>query len=254
MSSNLSVQSRSSYLDYGRFASGKKIQKASDGAAELAIIQKLNTQARGYSAGSKNIGAAQSLTNIADGAMSGVTDYLQRIYELGVRASNSFLSNSDRAGIQTEIDLLKQGISQAASNVNYNQKNLLDGSNPSMAIASGSGQMYVTTSNTTLDALGIADFNVTGDFDLKQIEDALAKVSAGRSKIGAQSNALEHAYRYNANASYNTIGSQSRLEDLDYPKAISEQKKKETLQQYSFFMQKRRMQDEANRMQLFFIS
>lgn len=252
MSSNLSISSRSTYLDYGKFASGKKIQSASDGAAELAIIQKLSTQATGYSVGSNNIGAAQKLTNIADGAMSGITDYLQRIYELGIRASNSFMSSSDLAGIQTEIDLLKQGITGIASNTNYNQKNLLDGSNPSLSIATGSGSMNVGASNATLEALGIADFNVTGDFDLKQIEDALAAVSAGRSKIGAQSNALEYASRYNAVASYNTVRSQSSLEDLDYPKAISEQKKKEVLQEYSFYMQKKIAQNQTNQMQLLF--
>ena len=33
-------RSSTSYADYGKFASGKKVNRAADGAAELAIIQK----------------------------------------------------------------------------------------------------------------------------------------------------------------------------------------------------------------------
>ncbi len=249
--SSISFSTHSSIYDYGRFANGRKIQRASDGAAELSILQKQEEQMRGYRAGSSNIRAAQSLANISDGAQAGITDHLQRINELAVQASNSLLSQSDRAAIQQEIDIMKEGISQIASTTNYNGKNLLDGSNSSLGIASESGQIPLSTSNASLEALGIADFNVMGDFDLKQISDALASVSAGRSKMGAQSNGLEHAYRSLTNTALNTAASQSRIGDLDYPKAVTEQKKKEVLQQYSYFMQKSQMRIEAGKMVFF---
>lgn len=82
-------RSSTSYADYGKFANGKKVNRAADGAAELAIIQKQETQTRSYKAGENNIGAAKDMLNVADGAMSGITDYLQKIRELGVRASNT---------------------------------------------------------------------------------------------------------------------------------------------------------------------
>lgn len=75
-----------------------------------------------------------------------------------------------------------------------------------------------------LQELGIADFDVTGDFDISDIDKALEKVNAGRSKVGAQTNVLEYAYNYNTNARMNTIGAKSRLEDLDYPKPMHRQK------------------------------
>ena len=109
--------------------------------------------------------------------------------------------------------------------------------------------MSVDTSNMTLKALGIEDYNIMGDFDLKTIEDAMEKVNKTRSKVGAQTNALEYAYNYSTSAPLNTNASQSRLEDLDYPKAISEQKKQETLQLYSIMMQKKSMQNQATFMQ-----
>ena len=255
MSGISSIGSYSSYQDYGRFASGKRVQSAADGAAELSIIEKQDAQSRGMKAGERNIGSAKDMLNVADGAMSGIADYLQRMRELAVQASNTAtMTDSDRAALQQEVDQLKQGIADIASQTNYNTKNVLDGSESEFNIATdsnGSG-MTVNTGNATLEALGIADFDVTGDFNIQDIDDALAKVSSSRSDMGAQSNRLDYAYNYSTNARLNTTASQSRLEDLDYPKAISEQKKKETLQEYALFMQRRRQQDEATRMRAMF--
>lgn len=246
--------SSSSYYDYGKLASGKRLQSASDGAAELAIATKITSQANGYDVGIQNMQSGKELINIADGALGGVNDYLQRIRELALQASNSAIySNDDLAGIQQEVEQLKQGINDIATQTQYNAQNILDGSRSSFQIAvNGNGSsVMVNTANSLLEELGIADFDVTKDFDLDVIDQALMKVSGSRSSMGAKSNALDYAMNYNANASYNLVGAQSRLEDLDYPKAISEQKKKETLQLYGLMMQKRQMNDASVRMKKF---
>ena len=93
---------------------------------------------------------------------------------------------------------------------------------------------------------------MTKDFNISDIDDALAKVNAGRSGMGAQSNALEYAYNYSTNTRLNVTAGKSRLEDLDFPEAISEQKKKQTLQEYALFMQRKRQDEEVNRMRSLF--
>ena len=250
-------RSSTSYADYGKFASGKKVNRAADGAAELAIIQKQETQTRSYKAGENNIGAAKDMLNVADGAMSGITDYLQKIRELGVRASNTAtITDAERTSIQAQIEQYKQGISDIARQTSFNTKPLLDGTSQKyniMTDATGNG-MEITTADATLQALGIADFDVTKDFDLTQVDDALARVSAGRSGMGAQSNALEYAYRYSTNTRLNVTAGKSRLEDLDYGQAVSEQKKKQTLQQYAFFMQKKQMEQRTRAAANFLVS
>lgn len=254
MSSISSIQS-SSYTDYGRFASGKKINSAADGAAELSIIQKEDAQVRGYKAGENNIGSAQDMLKVADGAMAGITDYLQRMRELAVQASNTAtMTDADRKSIQYEVDQLKQGISDIASQTTFNTKELLNGTHQKFELATDANgnSMSVQTTDATLQMLGIADFDVTKDFDISDIDDALAKVSAGRSSMGAQSNALEYAYNYSTNTRLNVTAGKSRLEDLDFPEAISEQKKKQTLQEYALFMQRKRQDEEANRMRSLF--
>ncbi len=160
------------------------------------------------------------------------------------------MTDADRSAVQMEIDQLKQGISDIASQTSFNTKNILDGSQKEFHIATDAngGGMEISTGDATLKALGIEDFDVTGDFDLSDIDKALESISSTRSSGGAQMNALDHAYSNNTNYLLNTTGAKSRLEDLDFPKAISDLKKKETLQQYQFFMQRKQTQEEEARM------
>ena len=240
---------------YGSFASGKKINTAADGAAELSIIKRQEAEVGGYNAGANNMQSGKEVLNISDGALGQVTDYLQRMRELAVQASNGIYSDSDKQALQNEVDQLKQGISNIASQTDYNGKKLLDGTNQSIEMATDSKgtTMEATTANSTLEALGIADFDVTKNFDLQTLDDALDKVTSARGSMGAQSNAFDYALNYNAGASYNLTSSVSRLEDLDVPKAISEKKKQQTLQEYAMMMQKKRLDAEEQRMKNFFV-
>ena len=238
---------------YAKLASGKKLLSASDGAAELTIAQKQDAQVAGYDAGTNNMKSAQDALNVSDSALSSITDYLQRIRELAVQASNdATLGTGDKQSIQDEIDQMKQGISDVASSTNYNTKNLLDGTNTNFQLVTDSNGNSTSfqTPNATLAALGIDTFDVTGNFDIKTVDAAIEKVSASQSSIGAQTNAIGYQINYNGYAAYNTLASSSKLQDLDYPQAISEKKKQETLQLYSTYMQTNQMQQRRAQMNL----
>lgn len=256
--SGISGISSSSYSSlYGQIASGNKLPSAAHGAAELSIVEKQNTQTTGYDVGANNMKSGQDLLNISDAALGGITDYLQRMRELALQASNTaVVSSSDQQNIQEEIDQLKQGIQDIATQTQYNTQNLLDGSRTKgfelATDAEGNSVTINNNVNATLDALGIADFDVTGDFNIDTIDQALKKISDNRSSIGAQTNRLDYGIRNNIYSSYNTTAAKSRLGDTDYPQAISELKKKQALQQYALVMQRRKMQDESRRMQNFF--
>ena len=236
---------------YSALSSGSKINSAKDGAAELSILNKEDSQARGYKAGSENLEAAKSVTNIADGALEGVTDYLQRMKELAVKASNGLLANDDKKAIQSEIDQLKEGIENISSSTNYNGIKLLDGSNPSMDIVSdGQGTTHeLTNVKSTLETLGLKDFDVTGSFDIGAIDKALETVSNGRTQIGAQANGLESAFNYNSIASYNTTAAKSRLGDTEYGEYVSKLQKETNLNTYKIMMQKKQQENDSTNIQ-----
>ena len=84
-----------------QIASGIKLQSAADGASEMAIVEKQNAQINGLNMGERNAQDAKSLLNVADGAMDGIADNLQKMRELAIQASNTaVLSDEDRQMIQ----------------------------------------------------------------------------------------------------------------------------------------------------------
>ena len=106
--------------------------------------------------------------------------------------------------------------------------------------------------------IGIKGLNVTDKTGmgatnaLDAIADALAKVSAQRSSLGAASNRLDHTIAYGNNAIYNLTASHSRIEDTDYGKGVTELKKNQLLNTYSIMMQRKYMENQSGRVKQFF--
>ena len=111
--------------------------------------------------------------------------------------------------------------------------------------------MSIKMVNTTLESLGIADYDVTKDFDISVIDKALEKVSSARSSLGASSNALSTVINSNSYTALNLTSAQIRIEDLDYPKAISDLQKERLLEQYKLNMIKKKSEDESLVLRLF---
>lgn len=243
------------FKSYSHLASGKRINSAADDASGLAIAQKMQREETGLSVGAQNAQAGIGVLNVADGALDGMTDYLQRIRDLALRSMNGLNTADDKQMYQDEINQLKQGIQSLAKDTSLNEQKLLDGSMADMGIATNpnGGGMKIQMENSTLEALGIADFDVTSDnFDLKAIDKALDMVSSRRSSLGAMTNRLEHTYNYNTGASLEQLSSRSRLEDLDFPKAISEKQQKEVMGQYRMMMLRQQMNNKSMITGMFF--
>lgn len=250
-----SISGISNNVNYTALSSGKRINSAADDAAGLAISNKLETQSNGLDVGANNALTGKDMINVADGALSSIQDSLQRMRELSVQASNTAVySSSDISAMQKEIDGLKSSITDVASQTSFNTMKLLDGSKADYNLATNpqGGGVKLQMANATLEALGIEDFDVTGDFSIKTLDDALQKISDARSSLGAQSNGLDRTVSFNNYASYNTTSANSKISDTDFGKEISEQKKNETLQQYRLMAQKKKMEDEQKRMSQLF--
>ncbi|MCR4684836.1 MAG: flagellin [Lachnospiraceae bacterium] len=235
---------------YGQIASGNRINSAKDDASGLVISENMKEQENGLNVGSQNAKQGIDALNIADGALGQITDNLQRIHELSVKASNSFMYGpGELKAMQQEIDGLMKGIEDIAKGTEYNTLKLLDGSMADMDLATnpdGSGSK-IQMANGTLEALGIDGYDVTGKFDINRITNAIDKVNESRSRIGAQTNALEYTINRNDFTAENTMSARSQLADLDIPKAISEQKKNQVLNDYQVMMQRQQMKDEEEK-------
>ena len=111
-----------------RLSSGLRINSAADDAAGLAISDRMTAQVNGLNQAARNANDGISLAQTADGALSSVSDDLQRIRELAVQSVNSTNSASDRASMQLEVAQLQSEIDRVATQTQFNGINLLDGS------------------------------------------------------------------------------------------------------------------------------
>lgn len=111
-----------------RLSSGLRINSARDDAAGLAITTRLTASVAGLGGAARNINDGISLLQVASGAVSDIVDNFQRIRELAVQSGNDSNNASDRRALQHEADELLASNFQIASQTQYNQLNLLDGS------------------------------------------------------------------------------------------------------------------------------
>ncbi len=110
-----------------RLSSGLKINHAKDNPAGLAMAKRMNAQIEGVSIANQNAGDGVSVIEIADGAMSEISEMLQRMNELAVKSANGIESESDRKTIQDEVSQLKEEITRVSETTEFNGLPLLNG-------------------------------------------------------------------------------------------------------------------------------
>ncbi|SFC94698.1 flagellin [Butyrivibrio sp. YAB3001] len=254
MSGVSSVGGYSSYSNYSVISSGGAITNAAQDASGLAIAEKTETQTRGLDQGSQNMKDAKSVLNVEDGALDGITDYLQSIRELTIRAGNDTLSDEDKSYIQGQINQYLQGIDDIAKQTTFNEKHLLDGSNGNMTVSSDSDGTTIgaSTHDSTVASLGLSGYDITsGNFSLDDIDNALATVQNSRTTVGSETNRIDHALNYNSRASLELNGFQMNKAEDRAIEALQEMKKKQALDQYQIMLQKKKMEDEEQRGRMF---
>ena len=126
-----------------KLSTGSRINSASDDAAGLAIVSRMNAQINGLNMAIKNANDGISLTQSIEGALVEVSDMLQRLRELAIQSSNDTNTGVDRSYIQDEVELLIAEISRVSSNTRYNDQKVLDGTfaNRSIQVGTQGGEV-----------------------------------------------------------------------------------------------------------------
>ena len=110
-----------------RLSSGLKINNAKDGPAGLAMAKRMNAQIEGLAMANQNASDGVSVIEIADGAMTEISEMLQRMNELAIKSANGTMTDDDRATIQEEVAQLKEEITRVAETTEFNGQKLLNG-------------------------------------------------------------------------------------------------------------------------------
>lgn len=110
-----------------KLSSGQRVVSAKDDAASLAIGSRLNAQVQAMRQASTNAVQATSMLQIADGAMSKVSDILIRMKTLAVQAGSGQLSNTERGMLNTEYQSLLSEVDRIANATEFNGVHMVAG-------------------------------------------------------------------------------------------------------------------------------
>lgn len=213
---------------FERLSSGKKVNDASDGAAAQQIIDRLTSEVEGNRQAVNNVYDGISLAQVAEGGLSNINDDVNRIRELTIQSGNGILSDGDRQALQSEISQLQDNISQTIEQTNFAGKPLLseDGELSFQVGASSGNSIDINTQDIGSQLADVLSIDLTSgsvEDALSATDEALETIGGARGDLGATQNSLASTARNLTQSNVNTAEARSRIQDLDYAQASSQQ-------------------------------
>ena len=234
-----------------RLSTGKRINSAKDDAAGLGIASSMTSQIRGMNQGVRNANDGISLAQTAEGALSEVTNMLQRIRELAVQSASGTYSDDDRTNLQEEVTALGAQIDDIISNTKFNGVTLFGSASGSFGIQVGANSGDTVSLNIAgvdvSDASGSDISDVDGaETALDDVDTALKDVATVRAGLGAAQSRLESTVNNLTNNVTNLSDARSRIEDADFSAETTNLAKAQILSQASTAMLAQANQSQQN--------
>jgi len=188
-----------------RLTTGRRINRASDDAAGLAISNKLGADIRIATQARRNANDGISFLQVADGVLDEVTNLLTRAAELTQQAATGTISDSNRSNLDQEFQNILKTIADIGQATTFNGASVFSTSSVSVAVG-GFTSISVqvgTISGSTLTALGLtattnALTTTTGasavtaliNTAIQSVSDMRASLGANMQRLHATANAL----------------------------------------------------------------
>ena len=236
-----------------KLSSGERINSAKDGAAELAVSEKMRSQIRGLNKASENIQNGVSFLNTTEGYLQETTDILQRIRELAVQSSNGIWDDESRLMIQVEVSSLVVEVDRIASSAQFNGMNMLTGRFATEGLSFQVGANMDQSVKVTIGSMDASTLGLRGSQDggemvsvadvdsanrtIGTIDEALKTVNKQRADLGAAQNKFEMAKKGIDTAAENLTASESRIRDTDMAREMVEYTKNAVLSQATLAME-----------------
>ena len=176
-------------VQFQRLSSGSRINSAKDDAAGLSIQTRMTASIRGNQTAQRNANDFVSLFQTAEGGLQEVGNILQRIRELAVQSANATNNNQDRNALNKEVVQLQDEIQKIATQTNFNQINVLDGSLLNQFAQIGSSNETLSSTRITIDDARVTSLGTHARLDsltgvvVGAIEDTRIFDDAGRSTV-----------------------------------------------------------------------
>ena len=216
---------------------GKRVISARDDAASMAIGQRMNAEVMGLKQAVVNAGQANSMLQIADGAMSTISDMLTRMKVLAMQASSENLGATERGFLDTA---LITEIDRVANDTEFNGTKLINAAT-TLTFKIGTGTVAAEDDLTfTIGAVTATDLGVNADditstataaTALSNINAAIDTLNTARADVGAAQNRLDFASENLQISIENAEAARSTLLDLDLAAEMTTFTSKQVLMQ-----------------------
>jgi flagellin len=225
-----------------QMATGKRVNRASDDAAAMAVAETLRTTLKGHQTATENLYAGMSALNIGEGASSSISDMMQRQRELALQSQNSTLNQDQRQSLNREYQSLSQEIERVAQGTQYNGQGLLNGqsqlSNGQGRLQAGGGPddgLDIPATRLTSQDLGMDQTDIStesGARDAMQgLDQAMRRVLNSRAEKGALINRMESQIQNHEVQAREHAKSLSQVEDMDFAVGLTEKVRLSILQE-----------------------
>jgi flagellin len=214
-----------------KLSSGKRITKASDDAAGLAIATNLEAQTKGLRQASRNANDGISLVQTAEGGLNETSNILVRLRELTIQAASDTVGETERGFLDKEYQQLTKEIDRISESTTFNGAQLLNGKGKgSMDFQVGAfagEQNKITFDSGESDAssanIGVAGSNIANKDDalssISSIDEAITKVSGQRANLGSIQSRLQSTVKNLEVQTINQDSARSVIQDVDVAEA-----------------------------------
>lgn len=231
-----------------QLSSGSRINSGADDAAGLAIASGLQGNVAALTQSAQNAQQGIGLLQTADGALSQVTNLLNRATTLATEASNGTLNTAQLSAANNEFQSILTEISNIGTTTNYNGTAIFSATPINIVTtdgtASGTSTFAETIGELSSASVGETVIGTSGGADLSAadlttgaaaaltlVTTAIADVANQRASIGANINQLTAASSVASTAQVNLTSAATDILSTNYGQATSDLAKFQVLSQ-----------------------
>ena len=230
---NLKEVSSAGNAQLEKLSSGKRITKASDDAAGLAIATNLEAQTKGLRQASRNANDGVSLVQTAEGGLNETSNILIRLRELTIQAASDTVGDQERGFLDKEYQQLSKEVDRISESTVFNGTQLLNGKGKGsmdFQVGAFAGEQNRITfdsseSDSSAASIGIASTNIANKDDaltsIGSIDKAIEKVSGQRANLGSIQSRLQSTIKNLEVQTINQDSARSVIQDVDVAEATA---------------------------------
>lgn len=225
---NLRDVSAEGNAELERLSSGKRITKAADDAAGLAISTNLEAQTKGLRQATRNANDGISLVQTAEGGLNEVSNILVRLRELTIQAASDTVGDAERGLLDKEHQQLMKEVDRISKATTFNGSALLQGDSGKgtmdFQVGAFKGEQNVIQfnadeTNCSTGSIGIEGTTIASKESaldcIENVDKAIETVSGQRANLGSIQSRLASTVSNLEVQTINQDNARSVIQDVD---------------------------------------